>query len=56
MLALLSPVVVAFFFRFVGDLKGDRMLGVEAVAAFLLCGTLTGLLMAIFLDNSGMYA
>merc|ERR550517_690920 len=29
------------------------MLGVEVLASFLMFGTLTGLLMAIFLDNSG---
>jgi len=29
------------------------MLGVEVIASFLMCASLTGLIMAIFLDNSG---
>merc|ERR1712130_505146 len=36
-----------------GEWNGDRVLGVECLAAFLQFGTMTGLLMAIFLDNSG---
>eukprot|EP00462_Mataza_sp_D1_P020720 CAMPEP_0175138810 /NCGR_PEP_ID=MMETSP0087-20121206/10553_1 /TAXON_ID=136419 /ORGANISM="Unknown Unknown, Strain D1" /LENGTH=939 /DNA_ID=CAMNT_0016421749 /DNA_START=17 /DNA_END=2836 /DNA_ORIENTATION=- len=53
LLALGVPVFVGFFFRFVGSLVDQPMLGVEAVAGFMLFGSLTGLVMAIFLDNAG---
>eukprot|EP00485_Elphidium_margaritaceum_P004239 CAMPEP_0202695698 /NCGR_PEP_ID=MMETSP1385-20130828/9237_1 /ASSEMBLY_ACC=CAM_ASM_000861 /TAXON_ID=933848 /ORGANISM="Elphidium margaritaceum" /LENGTH=845 /DNA_ID=CAMNT_0049351771 /DNA_START=43 /DNA_END=2580 /DNA_ORIENTATION=+ len=54
LLALLMPVAVGLLFRFIGQyLRNDRMLGVECLAAFLQFGTMTGLLMAVFLDNSG---
>merc|ERR1719350_876480 len=51
--ALFTPVFVGVFFRIVGSYTGRKMLGVEVLAAFLMFGTLTGLLMAIFFDNSG---
>merc|ERR1719350_1724273 len=51
--ALTMPVIVGVTFRIVGSYTGRRMLGVEVLAAFLMFGTLTGLLMAIFFDNSG---
>merc|ERR1719474_1091636 len=53
LLALAMPVVVGLLFRAVGEWNGDRTLGVECLAAFLQFGTMSGLLMAIFLDNSG---
>merc|ERR1712228_1120466 len=53
MLALIAPIAVGLLFRGVGQLRGQQMLGVECLASFLMFGTLTGLLMAIFLDNSG---
>lgn len=53
MLALVMPVAVGLIFRFVGYYRGQYMLGVEVLASFLMFGTLTGLMMAIFLDNSG---
>eukprot|EP01084_Bolivina_argentea_P307929 532311_1 len=53
LLALLMPVAVGLIFRFVGQYRGEQMLGVECLASFLQFGTMTGLLMAVFLDNSG---
>jgi len=53
LLALAMPVIVGLMFRYVGEWRGDRVLGVECLAAFLQFGTMTGLLMAVFLDNSG---
>jgi len=55
LLALLSPIFVGFLGRYIGSTKAEPqlMLGVEMLAAFLMFGTLTGLLMAIFLDNAG---
>jgi H+-translocating diphosphatase len=52
-LALITPVFIGFLFRYIGAAQGNHMLGVEVVAAFLIFGTLTGLLMAILLDNAG---
>jgi len=52
-LALGAPCIIGFGFRFLGENTGRPMLGVEVAAGFLLFATLTGLLMAIFMDNSG---
>ena len=49
MLALCTPVAVGLLGRFIGRMTDRKMLGVEVVASFLMFGTLTGLLMAIFL-------
>merc|ERR1712080_351250 len=53
LLALLMPITVGVIFKYVGNAQGEPMLGVEVLAAFLMFGTLTGLLMAIFMDNAG---
>ena len=52
-LALLSPIVVGLVFKAVGAYIGAPLLAVEVLATFLLFGTLTGLLMAVFMDNAG---
>ncbi len=46
LLAVGMPVAVGVTFRFLG-------VGAEAVAAFLMVGTIAGILMALFLNNSG---
>lgn len=46
MLAVFMPVAVGIMFRFFG-------VGAEAVAALLMIGTISGILMATFLNNSG---
>jgi len=46
LLAVLMPVAVGIFFRFLGT-------GAETVAAFLMVGTIVGILMATFLNNGG---
>ncbi len=52
LLAVLMPVVVGVVFRiFIGF--EDQMIAAEAVAALLMVGTITGILMATFLNNSG---
>jgi len=53
LLALLTPITVGLIFRVIGGYSGRKMLGVEVLASFLMFGTLTGLLLAIFFDNSG---
>uniref|UniRef100_A0A6A7G7M3 H(+)-exporting diphosphatase n=1 Tax=Hirondellea gigas TaxID=1518452 RepID=A0A6A7G7M3_9CRUS len=51
--ALACPVLVGLVFRIYGRYVNSPLLGVEVLSAFVLCGTLSGLVMAIFLDNSG---
>jgi len=51
MVALVSPIVVGYVGKLIS--AKDENLGIEVLAAFLMFGTLTGLLMAIFLDNAG---
>ncbi|MGH7830645.1 MAG: sodium-translocating pyrophosphatase [Candidatus Binatia bacterium] len=46
LLAIGMPIAVGVVFRFLG-------VGAEAVAAFLMIGTIAGILMATFLNNSG---
>ena len=53
LLALGAPVVMGYIFKWIGAATDRPLLGVEVLASFLLFGTLTGLLMAVFLDNSG---
>ncbi len=49
-LAVLVPVAVGVLFKHVGNEQGS---GAEAVAALLMVGTITGILMATLLNNSG---
>merc|ERR1711968_136765 len=51
--ALGLPVCVGFGFRVYGTYIGNAVMGVEVIASLMMFETLTGLLMAIFLDNSG---
>mmetsp|Transcript_11604 Transcript_11604/g.17326 ORF Transcript_11604/g.17326 Transcript_11604/m.17326 type:complete len:804 (+) Transcript_11604:63-2474(+) len=52
-LALMMPVIVGFAFRAIGSYTNQPLLGLEVVAGFMMFGSITGLMMAIFLDNSG---
>jgi K(+)-stimulated pyrophosphate-energized sodium pump len=51
MLAVLTPVVVGFTFKYLGP-EGSQT-GVEAVAALLMVGTIAGILLATVLNNGG---
>ncbi|CAD7941193.1 unnamed protein product [Amoebophrya sp. A25] len=53
LLATLSPILVGFIFRHVGQQRGQPLLGAEAVASFMMFSTATGILMALFLNNAG---
>lgn len=53
LIAVLSPVVVGVLFKLLGRLRGNHLLGVEALGAFMMFSTSTGVLMALFLNNSG---
>jgi inorganic pyrophosphatase len=52
-LALGAPVAVGFAARVLGAWTGQPNLAAEVLATFLMFGTLTGLLMAVFMDNAG---
>jgi Na+/H+-translocating membrane pyrophosphatase len=53
LLAVLAPISIGVTFRVVGSFTGQPLLGIVAVAGFLLFSTATGILMALFLNNSG---
>ena len=47
------PIATGLVFKAIGSALGERGLGAEAVAAFLMVGTIAGILMAMFLNNAG---
>jgi inorganic pyrophosphatase len=53
LLSIFSPMAVGFVFKQLGVYNGNPNLGVEAVAAFLMFSTSTGIMMALFLNNAG---
>ena len=53
LLATLMPVAVGLIFRMFIGLRGDPLIAAESVAALLMVGTITGILMATFLNNGG---
>ena len=50
LLAVLTPIVVGYSFRF---LSTRGQIGAESVAALLMVGTITGILMATMMNNGG---
>lgn len=48
-----TPVTVGVIFRIVGENTNRLLLGAEVLAAYLMFGTVTGILMALFLDTTG---
>jgi K(+)-stimulated pyrophosphate-energized sodium pump len=53
LLAVASPVVVGVVFRAFSDPADELPIGAVAVAAFLMVGTISGILMATMMNNSG---
>ncbi|RHY11120.1 hypothetical protein DYB25_004021 [Aphanomyces astaci] len=53
LLAVLMPVAVGLVFRVVGEYQNKPLLGAEVLAGYLMFGTVTGIMMALFLDNVG---
>lgn len=53
LLATGLPVVVGLVFRGVGAMTDRPLLGAEVLAGYLMFGTVTGIMMALFLDNVG---
>ncbi|KAK8592587.1 hypothetical protein V6N13_063160 [Hibiscus sabdariffa] len=52
-LAIVSPIVVGFLFRVLGHNTGHPLLGAKVVAALLMFATVSGILMALFLNTAG---
>jgi len=53
LLAVCSPVAIGLTFRAIGRVTGQELLGAKVVASCLMFATVTGILMALFLNNSG---
>merc|ERR1712127_732742 len=53
LVCVLTPVTVGLIFRLVGEATDRPLLGAEVLAAYLMFGTVTGILMALFLDTTG---
>ena len=53
LLAVLGPVAVGVAFRYVGAWTGQELLGARAVAGMLMFATVSGILMALFLNTAG---
>ena len=52
-IVVVMPIAVGLIFKQVGIGLGDKTLGAEVVAGFLMVGTIAGILMALFLNNAG---
>ena len=53
LVCVVTPVLVGLTFRFVGEQTNRPLLGAEVLASYLMFGTVTGILMALFLDTTG---
>jgi H(+)-translocating pyrophosphatase len=53
LVAVLTPIIVGLIFRFIGEATNRPLLGAEVLASYLMFGTVTGILMALFLDTAG---
>lgn len=52
-LAIVSPIAIGFVFRILGHYTGQPLLGAKVVAALLMFATVSGILMALFLNTAG---
>ncbi|KAL6013569.1 Pyrophosphate-energized membrane proton pump 3 [Asimina triloba] len=52
-LAIISPILIGVLFRILGHVTGHPLLGAKVVAAMLMFATVSGILMALFLNTSG---
>ncbi|KAJ8431734.1 hypothetical protein Cgig2_028951 [Carnegiea gigantea] len=52
-LAIISPIAVGLVFRILGHYVGHPLLGAKVVAAMLMFATVSGILMALFLNTAG---
>lgn len=52
-LAIISPIAVGLIFRILGHYTGHPLLGAKVVASLLMFATVSGILMALFLNTAG---
>merc|ERR1712060_274657 len=52
-LVVVMPVVVGVVFRTVGQWSDDIFLGAKAMTSYLVCSSMTAMLVALFLNNGG---
>lgn len=52
-LAIISPIAIGIIFRILGHYIGHALLGAKVVAAMLMFATVSGILMALFLNTAG---
>lgn len=52
-LAVISPIMIGVVFRIVGQYTEQPLLGAQVVAAMLMFATVSGILMALFLNTAG---
>ena len=53
LLTVCMPITVGLVFRVIGEYTDRPLLGAECLLSFLMLGTVSGILMALFLDNVG---
>lgn len=53
LVCVVTPILIGLVFRFVGEFTNRPLLGAEVLASYLMFGTVTGILMALFLDIAG---
>jgi len=53
LICVCTPILIGVIFRMVGEILEKPLLGAEVLAAYLMFGTVTGILMALFLDTAG---
>merc|ERR1711871_101358 len=52
-IAVFMPVSTGLVFRYLGEVSNRPLLGAEVLAGYLMFATVSGILMALFLDNVG---
>jgi inorganic pyrophosphatase len=53
MLVLAMPILVGKIFHAIGEATGDDLLGAKAITSYLVVSSMTAILVALFLNNSG---
>ena len=53
LLAVLTPIAVGFFFKYLSSPELGAQVGAESVAALLMVGTIAGILLATVMNNGG---
>ena len=51
LICVATPIVVGLVFRFIGEGSDRALLGAEVLVSYLMFGTVTGILMVLFLDT-----